>query len=71
MRGMDTALGIPLLHMRGDSDPFVLSDPVNRTQRYAPHGRFVALPGAGHYGHEEAPELVNEQLQRFLGALPS
>jgi pimeloyl-ACP methyl ester carboxylesterase len=44
----------------------VLADPVYRTQHYAPHGRYVSIAGAGHFGHEEAPEVVNEQLMRFL-----
>ena len=55
-----------MLHLRGDADPYVLADPVARTGRYAPHGRFVSLSGAGHYGHEEAPDEVNAQLSRFL-----
>ena len=44
----------------------MLTDPVYRTQQYAPHGRYVSVAGAGHYGHEEAPEAVTEQLSRFL-----
>ena len=52
--------------VRGDADPYVLADPVYRTQHYAPHGRYVSIAGAGHFGHEEAPEVVNEQLSRFL-----
>jgi pimeloyl-ACP methyl ester carboxylesterase len=66
MRSMNRQVGIPLLHMRGDADPYVLADPVEKTLRYAPHGRFVSLAGAGHYGHEEAPDEVNEHLTRFL-----
>jgi pimeloyl-ACP methyl ester carboxylesterase len=66
MKQMNRPVGIPLLHMRGEADPYVLADPVQRTQRYAPQGRFVSLSGAGHYGHEEAPEQVNGHLQRFL-----
>ncbi|AQA02694.1 alpha/beta hydrolase [Mycobacterium sp. MS1601] len=66
MKQMKRELGIPLLHMRGDADPYVLADPVDRTQRYAPHGRFVSLSGAGHFGHEEAPDEVNDHLMRFL-----
>jgi pimeloyl-ACP methyl ester carboxylesterase len=66
MRSMNRPLGIPLLHMRGDADPYVLADPVAKTLRYAPHGRFVSLAGAGHYGHEEAPDEVNHHLKRFL-----
>jgi pimeloyl-ACP methyl ester carboxylesterase len=68
MKQMNRQLAVPLLHMRGEADPYVLSDPVQRTQRYAPHGRFVSISGAGHFGHEEAPEQVNAHLMRFLGA---
>ncbi|WP_199254354.1 alpha/beta fold hydrolase [Mycolicibacterium mengxianglii] len=70
MKQMNRPLGIPMLHMRGEADPYVLSAPVERTQRYAPHGRFVSLAAAGHYGHEEAPEQVNDHLMRFLAANP-
>ena len=62
----EAAAGVPVLHLRGDADPYVLADPVYRTQHYAPHGRYVSIAGAGHFGHEEAPEVVNEQLTRFL-----
>jgi pimeloyl-ACP methyl ester carboxylesterase len=57
---------VPVLHLRGDADPYVLADPVLRTQQHAPHGRYVSVAGAAHFGHEEAPELVNEHLTRFL-----
>ncbi|CAN5265380.1 alpha/beta hydrolase [soil metagenome] len=66
MKQMNHPLGIPLLHMRGESDPYVLADAVQRTQRYAPHGRFVSLSEAGHFGHEEAPDQANGHLMRFL-----
>ena len=55
MRSMKRPLAVPVLHLRGDADPYVLADPVHRTQRYAPHGRFVSIAGAGHFAHEEAP----------------
>ncbi|MBX7431227.1 alpha/beta hydrolase [Mycobacterium sp. Y57] len=66
MRSMKRPLSVPVLHLRGDADPYVLADPVYRTQNYAPHGRYVSIDGAGHYGHEEAPDTVNAQLMRFL-----
>jgi pimeloyl-ACP methyl ester carboxylesterase len=69
MRSMKRPLGVPVLHLRGDADPYVLADPVYRTQHYAPHGRYVSITGAGHFGHEEAPEFVNDQLSRFLTLL--
>jgi pimeloyl-ACP methyl ester carboxylesterase len=69
MRSMKQPLSIPVLHLRGDADPYVLADAVNRTQRFAPHGHYVNISGAGHFAHEEAPEAVNAQLSRFLGHL--
>jgi pimeloyl-ACP methyl ester carboxylesterase len=70
MRAMTSrAPSIPLLHLRGDADPYVLADPVQKTRRYAPHGRFVSIPEAGHFSHEEAPGDVNLALTRFLAQL--
>jgi pimeloyl-ACP methyl ester carboxylesterase len=66
MRAMKRPLTVPVLHMRGDADPYVLADPVLRTQRFAPQGRYLSIAGAGHFAHEEDPEHVNEQLRRFL-----
>jgi len=60
---------IPLLHLRGEADPYVLTDPVERSVRYAPHGHFLDVAGAGHYAHEEAPDEVNEHLRRFLAVV--
>lgn len=66
MRSMRHQLTVPLLHLRGDADPYVLAAPVERTQRYAPHGRYISLSGVGHFSHEEAPDEVNKYLMRFL-----
>ena len=66
MKSMNRPLDVPLLHLRGDADPYVLADSVDRTQRFAPRGRFVAVAGVGHYAHEEAPAEVNDHLSRFL-----
>ncbi|KAA1251134.1 alpha/beta hydrolase [Mycobacterium simiae] len=66
MKSMRQQLAVPLLHLRGDADPYVLADPVERTQRYAPHGRYVSIAGAGHFSHEETPVEVNKHLTRFL-----
>lgn len=66
MRSMKSPISVPVLHLRGEADPYVLPDPVHRTQRYAPHGRYVSIDGAGHFAHEEAPRAVNTQLSRFL-----
>ncbi|GJO24480.1 alpha/beta hydrolase [Mycobacterium marinum] len=66
MRSMNQRPGVPILHLRGDADPYVLAAPVERTQRYAPHGRYVSVAGVGHYSHEEAPEEINRHLMRFF-----
>ncbi|MDX1887630.1 alpha/beta hydrolase [Mycolicibacterium sp. 120270] len=66
MRLMKRQLTVPMLHIRGDADPYVLADPVDRTRLYAPHGEYVSIAGAGHFAHEEAPDEVNDQLARFL-----
>lgn len=68
MKLMDRRLEVPLLHLRGEVDPYVLPDSVERSRRYAPRGQFLEVPGAGHYAHEEAPVAVNGQLQRFLSS---
>jgi pimeloyl-ACP methyl ester carboxylesterase len=66
MRSMKRPLAVPMLHLRGEHDPYVLADPVYRTQHYAPHGRYVSIAGAGHFAHEENAAAVNEQFTRFL-----
>jgi len=66
MRSMSQQLGMPLLHLRGDADPYVLADPVDHSQRYAPQGRYISISGAGHFSHEELPEEINRHLMRFL-----
>lgn len=68
MKLMNRQLELPLLHLRGGADPYVLADPVERSRRFAPRGRFAEIPGVGHYAHEEAPATVNEHLQGFLTA---
>ena len=40
MKSMNQRPSVPVLHLRGDADPYVLADPVERTQRYA----LIALP---------------------------
>ena len=66
MKLMNRPVDVPLLHLRGEDDPYVLNDPVLRTRRYAPNGHFAAVSGAGHYAHEEAPADVNHHIRRFL-----
>ena len=67
MAAMDQPLGIPFLHLHGENDPYVLNDPVSRSRAWAPAGKFLTVPGVGHYTHEEAPDEVNDRLDQFLG----
>lgn len=69
MKLMDRRTEIPLVHLRGTADPYVLGDPVARSRPYAPHGRFAEIPDIGHYAQEESPQAVNHALQRFLDSL--
>jgi pimeloyl-ACP methyl ester carboxylesterase len=66
MRSMRRPATVPLLHIRGDADCYVLADPVERSRHYAPHGRYVTISEAGHFGHEESPAEVNSQLMEFF-----
>ena len=66
MRAMRASPAVPLLHLRGEADPYVLADPVRRTHRYAPQGQYLSIRAAGHFSHEEAPGEVNSHLMRFL-----
>ena len=68
MKLMNRQLDVPLLHIRGAADPYVLADPVERSRRFAPRGQFLEASGAGHYAHEEEPSEVNQHLQRFLAS---
>ena len=62
------ALRVPLLVIRGDSDPIVPSSALNRFRRDVPGARIVRIPRAGHLAGEEAPEAVNQALVEFLSA---
>jgi pimeloyl-ACP methyl ester carboxylesterase len=66
MKLMNQRPSVPILHLRGDADPYVLADPVDRTQRYAPRGLYISIAGAGHFSHEEAPGEINRYLTKFL-----
>lgn len=67
MHSMSRPVTVPLLHLHGAADPYVLADPVRRSVPFAPDGRYETIADAGHFAHEEAPGPVNAALQRFLG----
>ena len=69
MRSMKRPTTVPVLHLRGEADPYVLEDPVRRSETQVPHGRFITVAGAGHFAHEEVPDVVNAELSGFLAQL--
>ncbi|MCF6387671.1 alpha/beta hydrolase [Mycobacterium sp. MBM] len=69
LQAMKRPLDIPLLHLHGSVDPYVLAASVRRTEPFVTRGQFVAVPGAGHFAHEETPGHVNAELTRFLGTV--
>ncbi|MBC2641617.1 MULTISPECIES: alpha/beta fold hydrolase [unclassified Rhodococcus (in: high G+C Gram-positive bacteria)] len=62
MASMDQTLRIPVLHIHGDLDPYVLAETVRRSHRFAPTQQMHTVTGVGHYAHWEAPERVNAAL---------
>ncbi|MCV7435547.1 alpha/beta fold hydrolase [Mycolicibacterium bacteremicum] len=69
MHSMARPITVPLLHLHGTVDPYVLADPVLRSLPYAPDGTYETVSGAGHFAHEEQPREVTAALQRFLGTV--
>jgi pimeloyl-ACP methyl ester carboxylesterase len=61
---------VPLLHLHGELDPFVLSSTAAASNRWAGQRlTYEVLPGAGHFLPEEAPKRVTEALLGWLAAL--
>ena len=61
----------PVLQLHGDRDGAVLPSTAGGSETYCvgPYERAL-LPGAGHFLPEEAPEVVNDHLVRWLDSLP-
>jgi pimeloyl-ACP methyl ester carboxylesterase len=67
---MNQRLHIPVLAFRGDTDPYVLPQPVFSSHDWAGDYRVRTVDNCGHYAHEEAPGTVGPQLRDFLAGLP-
>ncbi|GAB3130463.1 alpha/beta hydrolase [Tsukamurella serpentis] len=70
LSSMNQRLHIPVLAFRGESDPYVLPQPMYSSHDWATDFRMRPVEDAGHYAHEEAPDTVGPQLVHFLAGLP-
>jgi pimeloyl-ACP methyl ester carboxylesterase len=62
---------IPVRLIWGEADPWENPGEARRwAVRYSCIEELVMLPGVGHCPHDEAPELVNPLLRRWLGCSP-
>ncbi|MFD6155850.1 alpha/beta fold hydrolase [Nocardia sp. NPDC060256] len=66
MATMREPIRIPVLAMRGDLDPYVLTSTFRRGQHLSPDRRLATIPAAGHYAHQENPDLVTAELAKLL-----
>jgi 3-oxoadipate enol-lactonase len=60
---------VPTLVLHGDQDRLVPMENGLRVARRIPHSRFVTVPGAGHVLSTDQPEIVDEEVFRFLDTL--
>lgn len=66
-RRMQTPIARPVLHLHGARDPVILpSSAAGSGQYVAGPYAWSTIPGAGHFPHEEAPEVVTAALLRWL-----
>ncbi|GLZ52906.1 alpha/beta hydrolase [Actinomycetospora sp. NBRC 106378] len=63
---LERGVEVPVLHVRGEVDPWVPDAVVRDSARWAPAHEVVTVPGAGHFPHQEAPRHVGEVLLRRL-----
>jgi pimeloyl-ACP methyl ester carboxylesterase len=68
-RAVDRAIRVPVLHLHGLDDPYVLERTARRSACWAGDGyRYEVLPGIGHFVQQEAPERTTALLTEFLTA---
>lgn len=66
MATMRDPIRIPVLAMRGDLDPYILPTTFRRAQHLSPDRRLATIPAAGHYAHQENPDVVTAELAKLL-----
>ena len=60
---------LPVWVCLGEKDPWTPADRVKALDQYPSVQRVDLLPGIGHCPHDEAPEIVNPLLVKFMNAL--
>ena len=74
MRAMDTVVNdwqqiqAKTLILGGEEDYPSFADEARHAAGQFPNGEVFLIPNVGHNPHEEAPEIVNAELMRFLGS---
>jgi pimeloyl-ACP methyl ester carboxylesterase len=66
---VDRAIRVPVLHVHGLDDPYVLERTARRSAWWAGDGyRYEVLPGIGHFVQQEAAQRTTALLTEFLTA---
>jgi len=74
MRTMDTVVNdwqhieTPTLILGGQEDYPTYAEEARHAASNFPNGKVILIPNIGHNPHEEAPEIFNAELIRFLGS---
>jgi pimeloyl-ACP methyl ester carboxylesterase len=61
---------VPVLVFRGDGDDAITAEQVDRLVAGLPDAGLYTVPGAGHYAHLDAPDIVAEGIRSFFPAHP-
>jgi pimeloyl-ACP methyl ester carboxylesterase len=59
-------IDIPVLVMWGEQDAWLPLETGKRLGRIIPNAQFEAIPNAGHFSPEDAPEFVAKHIGEFL-----
>jgi len=66
MELMNQRLHIPVLALRGRDDPFILSDVMTASGRWAAHMEYRTIERSAHFAHQEQPADVTDHLVELL-----
>jgi pimeloyl-ACP methyl ester carboxylesterase len=65
-RSIPPVLKLPTLLLWGERDPYLGKELTDGTERWVKNLKVVRVPEAGHFLHQEQPELVNEEIREFV-----